>query len=292
MGSLQLVSPADWTEYRLLDSGDGYRLEKFGQYTIARPDPQVLWPKTLPPEIWNKADAFFERTREDKGQWSFRRSLPEEWILPWRDVNCAVKPTPYKHMGVFPEQSAHWAWMHDILTQAKTQPQVLNLFAYTGMASVVAAKAGAKVTHVDASRAAIGWAKKNQEVSNLPDDSIRWILDDVMKFVAREVRRGTKYDGIIMDPPVYGHGPKGERWEFKTLLPELLDMCQQLMSDRPLFVLVNAYAVSISALTLGNVLSSVMASHEGQVTQGELTLLPENGTAELSTGIWARWTNE
>lgn len=288
----------DWQDYELLDSGDGEKLERFGPYTLVRPDPQILWQKNLPQNTWQQADAMFKRTTQDKGVWQARTRLPESWVIAWQDLKIVVKLSPFKHTGVFPEQSAHWQVIKNTIRSARSrqpsyQPHILNLFAYTGLASVVAAQAGAKVTHLDASRAAIGWAKQNQQASGLDEHSIRWILDDAIKFVSREVKRGIKYDGIVLDPPIYGHGPNGERWDFKTSLPVLLELCQQVLVEQPLFVIMNAYAVSTSAVTLGNLLSDMMSqpttSTLGEVTQGELWLQPTQAGKSISTGIWARW---
>lgn len=294
MNTLTLLKPTDWTEYELLDSGHGERLERYAGVIIRRPDPQVIWSPNLAPEEWRQADATFTKTYGDKGVWRASRNLPESWPLKWQDLTAMVKLTPFKHTGIFPEQSAHWAWMRDHLNQLKKdqptyQPHILNLFAYTGMASVVCAKAGAKVTHVDASHPAIGWAKVNQAASGLDEKSIRWILDDVLKFVGRENKRGVKYDGIIMDPPVYGHGPTGEVWDFPVSFPELLEACKHILVDHPLFVIVNAYAVSSSSLALQNVLQELMADRPGEVSAGELVLEETSSHRLLSTGIFARW---
>lgn len=302
MQNFSIITPEGWSDYKLLDSGDGERLEQFGDFTIARPDPQILWSKSLSESEWRKADAVFERTFEDKGNWKVFKRLPEEWEVHWRDLTLMARLSPFKHTGIFPEQSAHWAWFRELLENrmkeqnSDNRPHVLNLFAYTGGASIVAAKTGAKVTHVDASRASIGWAKKNQAASGLDERSIRWILDDVVTFMEREARRGSKYDAIIMDPPVYGHGPSGERWDFKKSFPVLLDLCHQVLAEKPLFMLINAYAVSTSAITIGNVLSEVMQDKAGEVSVGELAIRQEaakdaTGSSEvlLSTGIWTRW---
>ncbi len=327
MHNFSIITPEGWRDYQLLDSGDGERLEQFGEFIVARPDPQILWSKSVPETEWRTAHAVFERTYEDKGNWRTFKKLPEEWPVHWQDLTFLAKLSPFKHTGIFPEQSAHWAWFRKLLEEKMRsgsqstaveaeKPQILNLFAYTGGASVVAAKTGAKVTHVDASRSSIGWAKKNQAASQLDERSIRWILEDVVKFVEREVRRGSKYDGIIMDPPVYGHGPNGETWDFKRSLPMLLELCGQILSDKPLFVLINAYAVSTSAITLGNLLQEMMAGKGGKISIGELALaqdgrgegvknggqtaahMGKSAAAEntdasklLSTGIWARWEN-
>ncbi len=296
MQSLTILQPENWPDYELLDTGNGEKLERYGRYVLRRPDPQIIWKPTLPSSVWNSADATFVKSHGDKGNWRTSRKMPEYWLLPWHDLKMAVRMTPFKHTGVFPEQSAHWAWMMEKLaTQKKQQPDhqphILNLFAYTGMASVVCAHMGAKITHVDASKPSISWAKQNQLSSGLDERSIRWILDDVLKFVSREVKRGVKYDGIIMDPPVYGHGPTGEIWDFSHSFPQLLDLCNHILVDNPLFIIVNAYAISSSALTLGNVMQEMMGSFGGSIETGEL-VLQESSPAQrlLSTGIFVRWS--
>lgn len=296
MQQLTLITPQNWSDFSLIDSGNGEKLEQYGQYVLRRPDPQILWQPTKPQADWQNADAEFRRIREDKGFWRGAPNMPEEWPVHWQDCTFLAKLSPFKHTGIFPEQAAHWGWFRPLIenrvAQAQEQgsepPHILNLFAYTGGASIVAAKAGARVTHVDASRSSIGWAKKNQEASGLDADSIRWILDDVLAFVQREVKRGVRYDGIIMDPPVYGHGPKGERWDFKSSLPRLLQLVSEVLVEQPLFVVLNAYAVSTSAITLGNLLEETMSEKSGEVSIGELALQEESGRL-LSTGIWSRW---
>ncbi len=288
----KLLLPTGWQDYELLDSGDGEKLERFGAFTLRRPDPQILWQRSLPDSEWKAANASFLRTVGDKGNWHVTGKLPESWEVHWQDLISFARLSPFKHTGIFPEQSAHWQWMREILTEDKKnrpeyQPNILNLFAYTGIASVVCACAGAKITHVDASRSSIGWAKQNQLASGLDERSIRWILDDVLKFVRREVSRGVIYDGIIMDPPVYGHGPTGEKWEFKESLPQLLELCQKLLAPKPLFCIINAYAVSTSAVTLGNLLEDMLGD-KGKTEIGELALQQNSGRM-ISTGIFARW---
>jgi 23S rRNA (cytosine1962-C5)-methyltransferase len=298
-----IVTPSGWSDYKLIDSGDGEKLEQFGEYRLVRPDPQILWQRSQPQAEWQNCAAFFERSFEDKGDWRMRTKMKDEWPMHWRDLTFMAKLSPFKHTGIFPEQSGHWQWFREILeskienwksggSTEGERPHILNLFAYTGGASIVAAKTGAKVTHVDASRSSIGWAKKNQAASGLDERSIRWILDDVVTFVGREVKRETRYDGIILDPPIYGHGPNGERWDFKKSLPVLLDLCRQVLVQKPQFILINAYAVSTSAVTLGNLLEDTMKGKQGVVSIGELALQqerPEAAKRYLSTGIWARW---
>lgn len=298
MNQATILKQIGWNEYELIDSGDGERLERFGDFVLRRPYPEIIWSKSQSEIVWDSADAVFTRTSGDKGYWQTKRQLPESWQLPWNEVTAMVHLSPFKHTGVFPEQSAHWEWMQELLAKRKIekpefQPQILNLFAYTGMASVVCTKAGAKVTHVDSSRSAIGWAKQNQLASGLNERSIRWILDDVLKFVTREVKRGVKYDGIIMDPPAYGHGASGEIWDFKTSFPKLLELCKQILVADPVFVLVNAYAVELSVEKLKIIVQERLGFDGNFIEYGELVLeesSSENGKPRLlSTGNFARF---
>ncbi len=287
MGFEIQIAP-DWKDYALLDSGNGQRLERFGSYVLVRPDPQILWQPSQPKSIWDKADAVFTRTSEDKGKWVVQTKIPEKWQLGYKDLRFYAKLTPFKHTGAFPEQASQWDFIVDQVG-AYRNTNILNLFAYTGVATLMAAAAGAKVTHVDASHQAISWAKENQQVSNLEEKPIRWILDDAVKFCQRELKRGSRYDGIIMDPPIYGHGPKGETWDFDKSFPELMKVCSQLLTDNPIFFLVNAYAVSSSALMLKNVLTDYLGKLGGKISCGELALKQENSERLLSTGIFSRW---
>lgn len=275
--------------YELIDSGEGRRLERLGEYILDRPDPQIIWKKGLPSEEWQKADAYFKRISEDKGIWNVRTKIPEKWILEHNGTKFYAKLTPFKHTGIFPEQASQWDYINkQIIKCQNKQINVLNLFAYTGIASLFAAKAGAKVTHVDASRPAISWANENRALNN-EAWPIRWIIDDAIKFTEREIKRGTKYDAIIMDPPAYGHGPTGEVWDFNRDFPRLLANCKQILSDNPLFVLANAYAISSSSITLANTLNDAFGKFGGNIENGELTLKETSGGRLLSTGIWARW---
>ncbi len=270
-------------DYELLDSGDGRRLERFGDYVLDRPDPEVLWKKNLPPARWNEADAVY-----DNGYWENKNDVPEKWKVKVGDLNFWLKLTPFKHTGIFPEQEWEWNYISKTIKSVKAV-NILNLFAYTGAATMFAAKAGAKVTHVDASRPAITWANENRELNGMGDAPIRWIIDDALVFTGREVTRGTKYDAIIMDPPVYGHGPTGKPWDFGKDYPKLLENCKKILSDTPLFVLVNAYAISTSPTTLQNTLNDYLGGLGGSIDGGELTLREKSAGRILSTGIWARW---
>lgn len=292
---MQILTSDDWKDYQLLDSGNGQRLEKFGPYILVRPDPQIIWKPHLPQSAWKKADAFFQRTSGEKGIWKFNNKPPSKWLCKYKNVTFWVKLSPFKHTGVFPEQSIHWEWIKKAISfqsSAIRQLNILNLFGYTGIASLVAAQAGAKVTHVDASYPTIGWARENQKASDLDNKPIRWILDDAMKFCQRELKRGMKYDGIIMDPPAYGHGPKGEVWDFNRSFPQLMETCSQLLSLEALFLIVNAYAISSSAITLENVLEGFLGSKGGKIESGELALEEQNTHRLLSTGIFARWSTK
>lgn len=274
--------------YELIDSGEGRRLERFGDYLLDRPDPQIIWKKNLPASEWEKADAFYKRITEDKGEWTLFKKLPEKWEMSHSGVNFWVKLTPFKHTGIFPEQNVQWDYIYKMISGANRDINFLNLFAYTGIASLFAAKASAKVTHVDASRPAVTWANENRALND-KDWPIRWIIDDAIKFTEREIKRGVKYDAIIMDPPAYGHGPTGEVWDFNRDFPKLLANCKQLLSNNPLFVLVNAYAISSSSITIANTLNDAMKEFGGNIENGELTLKETSGGRLLSTGIWARW---
>lgn len=273
-------------EYELIDSGAGRRLERFGKYILNRPDPEVMWQKTLPPEEWTKADAEFVNDK-----WVTKPNFPEKWEFDINKVKVNLKLTPFKHVGIFPEQFEQWKTISNSVTQSfnksETQPNILNLFGYTGVASLHALEAGAKVTHLDASRPAITWFKENQTLSGLEDKPARIIIDDALKFTAREIKRGVKYDGVIMDPPVYGHGPNGEKWSFNKNFPELLDNVSKILSEKPLFVIVNAYAISTSSTSIANIMRDKLKKFDGEVTHGELSLKETSAGRELSTGIYS-----
>ncbi len=285
-----LLTPKNWTDYELLDSGNGKRLERFGNYILVRPDPQCLWKPLLPVTKWQQADAVFESEGREKGRWIKKNPVPNSWQIAYQDLKFSVHLSPFKHTGIFPEQAVHWEFIQKVISHQSSvvsKPKVLNLFGYTGIASLAAASAGAEVTHIDASYPTIGWARENQKLSGLENKPIRWILDDCLKFVEREVRRGNKYEGIIMDPPVYGHGPKGEKWDFNVSFPRLLDLCVNLMSSKKAFLIINAYAVSASSVMMENMIKDYFKA--GTIETGELVLEEKSGR-QLSTGIFARWS--
>jgi len=286
-----LTTPAG-KDYELLDSGDGEKLERYGEVVVARPDPQSLWNKNLSESEWEQADAYFTRDSRD-ANWSVRRDLPDRWPVALAGLKFWIKLSAFKHTGIFPEQVGNWNWIREKIDQAKrTEPvRVLNLFGYTGGASLAAAQAGAEVVHVDGSKSAIGWARDNATLSDLSEKPIRWILDDAQKFVAREIKRGKKYDGIIMDPPAFGHGAEGEVWKIEEDLLPLLDSCTQILSDNPLFFIINGYASGYSALAYQNSLGDLMKNFGGHVEIGELTISEKNTQRLLPAGIFARWSS-
>ncbi len=280
-----LVSP-NWEDYELIDSGFGQRYEKFGLYKLVRPDPQAIWKPLLPKSEWDKADAFFQ-SHGEQGRWIVKNKIPEMWTMKYKDISFWARLTPFKHTGVFPEQAVQWEWILQMIKKEERPLNILNLFGYTGIASLIALKNGAKVTHIDASKPALSWTKENQIASKLEDKPLRLIPEDALKFVEREIKRGNTYDGIIMDPPVYGHGPNGEIWDFNRSFPQLLNSCKQILSTNPVFILINAYAISSSALMLENVLGDL--NLKGKIEVGELALKEINSDRLLSTGIFARW---
>ncbi len=271
-------------DYQLLDSGSGRRLERFGKYILDRPDPEVMWQKSLSPEEWDKADAKFT----DK--WITKSNFPEKWEFEINNLKINLKLTPFKHVGIFPEQEFEWNLISKTIKESSNKEiNVLNLFGYTGVASLHALEAGAKITHVDASRPAITWFKENQELSGLSEKYARIIIDDALKFTAREIKRGVKYNAVMMDPPVYGHGPNGEKWSFQKNFPELLDNVSKILTPDPLFVIVNAYAISSSATSIANIMRDKLSTLTGNITHGEL-VLNEKSKRVLSTGIYAIYT--
>ncbi|MEK7551275.1 MAG: class I SAM-dependent methyltransferase [Patescibacteria group bacterium] len=281
---MKLFSTKGWQDYELIDSGDGKRLERFGKYIISKPDPQAIWKPNLNIDVWQKADAIY---LDEEKKWN-QNTLPDKWELGYKDIKFFAKLTPFKHTGVFPEQILNWEYMENAIKNANREVNVLNLFGYTGIASLVCAANGAKVTHVDGSKPSISWARENQALSNLVDKPIRWILDDVVEFTKREVRRGNKYDAIIMDPPVYGHGPNGEVWDFNKSFPALLENCRNLLTDNPVFVIINAYAISASSLMLSNMIEDYLGFPKEKIEYGELAIEESKRNRFLSTGIVAR----
>jgi len=289
--TFSLLESSHWSDYELLDSGDGLKLERFGLYIFIRPEVQAMWHRAAPEKDWALAHAIFQPTNEESGgHWMLRKKFPERWEMKYGQIRFWVMTTPGRHLGVFPETASHWDFMADSVRKADRPIRVLNLFGYTGLASLVAAAAGAQVTHVDASKKSVAWARENQSLSGLNDKPIRWIVDDALKFVQREGRRGARYDGIILDPPKFGRGPKGEVWEVYKSLPNLLELCRAVLSDQPLFLIVTVYAVKSSAIHLGQALQDVMSNNKGSVQSGELVMHEKSAGRLLSQAVFARWS--
>lgn len=293
--SFKLLEATHWKDYELLDSGDGQKLERFGKYVFARPESQAMWSPALDSSAWQKADGVFQPSGEESGgHWDFKKRVDEKWIMSYplpklNPIKFLTMTTPGRHLGVFPEVASHWDFMADSVSQASTRPNILNLFGYTGLASLAAASAGASVTHVDASKKSVAWARENQELSGLGDKPIRWIVEDAVKYVQREAKRGVKYDGIILDPPKFGRGPKGEIWEVYKSLPNLLEMCRECLSDNPLFVIVTVYAVRASAIHVAQAVDEMMKKYKGEVESGELVTREKSANRLLSQAVYARW---
>lgn len=287
---IEICASPDWRSYELLDSGDGMKLERFGKVLLARPEAEAIWKKALPEKTWEQADGLFISTGEEHGgHWKPLKNLPERWQVDYKGLKCWAQLSGSRHLGLFPEQASQWDWVEDQIKAARRPVRVLNLFGYTGMATLSAARAGADVTHVDASRKAILWAKENQSLSGLEHLPVRWLVDDALKYVQREARRGGAYEGLILDPPKFGRGPKGEVWEFYKLIPELLAACQQVMSKEALFVVLTAYSVKASALTLHYAVDEMMKAWKGETSAGEVVLEEKSAGRLLSTAMFARW---
>ncbi len=287
--AIPIEYPTDWTDYELIDSGDGMKLERFGRYTISRPDPRAIWKRNKTPEVWSAADAQYIRSTKTEGHWQIKNPSPSPWLIRYRDMTFKLEPTSFKHVGIFPEQAVNWVWLEGMI--AKQPLSILNLFAYTGAATVAAARAGARVTHLDSLKSVLTRAHENVRLNDIDEHKIRWIADDAMKFVNREAKRGNTYDGIILDPPRFGRGSKGEVWKLMDDLPRLLEACANILSPTPRFLLVNAYTADISAVALGQLVASVMKDRNGSVSLGELALKESGGAGRLlPSGIFTRWT--
>jgi len=280
-----------WKDFEVIDTGAGDKLERWGNYTLRRPDPQIIWPIEQENAEWRNADAHYHRSSSGGGQWDIRnKNMPERWTISYGELRFHIKPTNFKHTGLFPEQAVNWSWMMDKIRNAKRPIRVLNLFAYSGGATVACAAAGAEVCHVDAAKGMVQWAKENAELSGLEQAPIRYITDDVFKFVQREQRRGRQYDAIIMDPPSYGRGPKGETWKLEENLFPFLQTCMTIMSDKPLFMLINSYTTGLSPTVLQHLLTMSMGKkYGGQIHCGEIGLPITASGLALPCGILGRW---
>lgn len=277
-----------WTDFEVLDTGAGEKLERWGKFTLARPDPQTIWPHALKESVWQSADAHYTRSERGGGAWAFHKKLPERWVISYKDLRFFVKPTGFKHTGLFPEQAVNWDKMRELILK-RGSARVLNLFGYTGGATVACAAAGAFVTHVDAAKGMVLWAKENRDLSGVPEQRCRFIVEDAMAFVKRELRRGNTYDGILMDPPSYGRGPTGEVWKLENELYTLVDTCAQALSDNPLFFFINSYTTGFQPAVLSNILGRTVQKRFGGVIDAQETCLPVSSGGVLPCGATGRW---
>jgi 23S rRNA (cytosine1962-C5)-methyltransferase len=299
-----LIVADRWTEYQLIDCGHGMKQERWGAFTLVRPDPQIIWPRRLAERggsegqdgaTWREWDGFYHRSETGGGKWEFRRPVPESWTIRYAALGLTfkIRPTSFKHTGLFPEQAVNWDWFSGRIVHARANlgrpPQVLNLFGYTGAASVAAAKAGAAVCHVDAAEGMVKWCRENAALSGLADAPVRYIVDDCLKFVRRELKRGRRYDAVIMDPPTYGRGSTGEMWRLEDNLWELLVDCRTLLSEQPVFFLINAYTARLSPTVVANLLSELLHDRGGTITAGEVGLPIQRDGKVLPCGIYGRW---
>lgn len=281
-----------WKDYECIDAGNGEKLENWNGVILRRPDPQAIWPVSQKGKLWKDVDGHYFRSHHGGGQWEFKKKLPEYWTVQYRDLTLKVTPTNFKHTGIFPEQATNWDFMINKIKKANRPIKVLNLFAYTGGATMACASAGAvEVVHVDAAKGMVAWAKENMKLSHLEDKKIRFIVDDCLKFVEREARRGNHYDAIIMDPPSYGRGPNGEVWKFEHNIYHLIQACMKILSEQPLFLLINSYTTGISSTVLENILKTTMLPlyPNGVVDAGEVGLPVTTNDLILPCGIYGRW---
>ncbi len=279
----------DFKDYTILDMANGEKLEQWGDFTLVRPDPQIIWQEKST-NLWDSADAIYSRSNTGGGAWNIKKSIPSSWTINYQDLKFNLKLMGFKHTGLFPEQAYNWNLIREAIKKEKSEIKVLNLFAYTGGASIAALSAGASVVHVDSSRGMVDWAKENVKVNNLEDKPIRFLIDDVRKFVKREIRRGNKYDIIIMDPPSFGRGSKNEVWSIESDLSELIKDTSELLSDNPLLFIINSYTTGLSKTVLENLLELyIEPKHKGVITSDELGLPMENSKLILPCGIYARW---
>ena len=277
-----------WKDYEIIDMANGEKLERWGNIFLVRPDPQIIWKEKSFPSKWKSANARYVRSRSGGGNWEYKTKIPDKWSIKYKELVFNIKPMGFKHTGLFPEQAVNWDWMINKIKEEKRPIKVLNLFAYTGGATVACLYAGASVCHVDSSKGMVQWAKENVISSKLQDKPVRYIVDDVVKFVEREIRRENTYDAIIMDPPSYGRGAKGEVWQFEENISNLVNLCTKILSDNPLFFLINSYTTGISSEVLSNILK-INVKYKGKISSGEVGLPMENSNLVLPCGIYGRW---
>ena len=277
-----------WNDYEILDMANGEKLERWGNIILIRPDPQIIWKNKSKPALWKKANAHYHRSKSGGGEWEYIKNVPKVWQIKYKNLTFNLKPMGFKHTGLFPEQAVNWDFMMNKIKNANRPIKVLNLFAYTGGATVACAAAGASVCHVDSSKGMTAWAKENVASSGLADRPVRFIIDDVIKFVQREIRRGNKYDAIVMDPPSYGRGANGEVWNIEESLYTLVELCKEVLSDKPLFFLINSYTTGLSPTILANILKMIIKK-KGKVICGEVGLPMKDSDYILPCGIFGRW---
>ena len=283
-----------WKDYEVLDCGGGEKLERWGDVILRRPDPQAIWPQH-DPSLWSQAQAWYHRSERGGGEWEFFDSLPEKWVMRYRDLQFYVRPTGFKHTGLFPEQAVNWDWMDGLVRGAVSEGReikVLNLFAYTGGATLACANAGAQVCHVDAAKGMTQWARENRDLSGIAEDRTRYIIDDALKFVQREIRRGHFYDGILMDPPSYGRGPGGEVWKLENELYGLVEACAGALTEKPLFLLINSYTTGLQASVLKNIIDMTVTKRFGGKSMADEVGLPVTAGGVLPCGASGRWTSK
>ena len=292
-----MIIANNWKDYEILDMANGEKLERWKDIILVRPDPQIIWKSKSFPNKWKDVNAKYNRSSTGGGSWEYKKKLPNAWQINYKDLTFNIKPMGFKHTGLFPEQAVNWDWMIEKIKNAKKdkkdrEVKVLNLFAYTGGATVACLSAGASVCHVDSSKGMVTWAKENVTSSKLQDRPVRYIVDDVVKFVNREIRRGNKYDAIIMDPPSYGRGTNGEVWKFEENIGDLVEICSKVLSDNPLFFLINSYTTGISSTVLANILNlNISKTYNGKVSSGEIGLPMTDSKLVLPCGIYGRWEN-
>lgn len=285
-----MILANNWKDYEIIDMANGEKLERWKDIILVRPDPQIIWKEKSFPKKWNEVNAIYNRSNTGGGSWQYKKKVPTSWKVNYKDLTFNIKPMGFKHTGLFPEQAANWDWMIEKIQNSKRKIKVLNLFAYTGAATVACSYAGAEVCHVDSSKGMVAWAKENIAASGLQNRPVRYIVDDVVKFVSREIRRGNKYDAIIMDPPSYGRGANGEVWKFEENICKLVELCSNVLSEKPLFFLINSYTTGISSTVLENILNlNITKKYGGKVENGEIGLPMANSKLILPCGIFGRW---
>lgn len=290
---LRLLTSTDWRDYELLDTGGGETLERLGPYTLIRPEPQAVWSHGLPESAWKSADAFMVSTGgEHGGYWEYKRPIKQPWVVDYKGLKCEIRLSKSRHIGIFPEQAAQWDWIEEQILSAHRPLRVINLFGYTGMATAAAARAGAQVTHVDASKHAVSWASRNLKLSGLGDAPVRWLVEDARKYLKREARRQSYYDGIILDPPKFGRGPEGKVWRYLEDIADLLMLCRRVLTKSPRFICLTSYAIQASALVPHQALQDLVKGLGGKVSSGELVTVDKSQGKILSHSLYSHWSSE